>query len=59
MKMVRKAGANEVHVLIGSPPILAPCYLGIDMANRKELIAAYKTVAGVEAVTLMQIHWDM
>jgi len=50
VNMVRKAGAKEVHVRIGSPPILAPCYLGIDMASREELIAAYKTVAGVEAV---------
>jgi len=48
--MVRKAGAKEVHMRIASPPILAPCYLGIDMASREELIAAYKTVAGVEAV---------
>jgi amidophosphoribosyltransferase len=50
VNMVRKAGAKEVHVRIGSPPILAPCYLGIDMPSREELIAAYKTVAGVEAV---------
>ena len=50
VNMVRKAGAEEVHVRIGSPPILAPCYLGIDMASRDELIAAHKTVAGVEAV---------
>jgi amidophosphoribosyltransferase len=50
VNMVRKAGAKEVHVRIGSPPILAPCYLGIDMASREELIAAYKTIAGVEAV---------
>ena len=50
VNMVRKAGAQEVHVRIGSPPILAPCYLGIDMASRDELIAAHKTVAGVEAV---------
>ncbi len=35
---------------IGSPPIVAPCYMGIDMATREELIAAPKTVAGVEAV---------
>jgi len=48
--MVRRAGAEKVHVRIGSPPIMAPCYLGIDMASREELIAAYKTVAGVEAV---------
>jgi len=39
-----------VHVRIGSPPILAPCYLGIDMASREELIAAHKTVVGVETV---------
>jgi amidophosphoribosyltransferase len=50
VNMVRKAGAEAVHVRIGSPPITAPCYLGIDMASREELIAAYKTVAGVEAV---------
>jgi amidophosphoribosyltransferase len=48
--MVRKAGATEVHMRIASPTIMAPCYLGIDMASREELIAAYKTVAGVEAV---------
>ena len=48
--MVRKAGAEEVHMRIGSPPIMSPCYLGIDMATREELVAAHKTVAGVEAV---------
>lgn len=48
--MVRKAGAEEVHMRIGSPPIMSPCYLGIDMATRDELVAAHKTVAGVEAV---------
>ncbi len=50
VNMVRKAGADAVHVRIGSPPILAPCYLGIDMASRDELIAAHKTIPGVEAV---------
>jgi amidophosphoribosyltransferase len=50
VNMVRKAGAETVHVRIGSPPITAPCYLGIDMAGREELIAAYKTIPGVEAV---------
>jgi len=48
--MVRNAGALKVHARIGSPPIIAPCYLGIDMATRDELIAAHKTIAGVEAV---------
>ncbi|MHC1631731.1 MAG: amidophosphoribosyltransferase [Methanotrichaceae archaeon] len=48
--MLRNDGAKEVHVRIGSPPIIAPCYMGIDMATRDELIAAHKSVAGVEAV---------
>jgi len=40
VKMLRKTGAKEVHVRIGSPPIVAPCYLGIDMTKRDELIAS-------------------
>ncbi|AGB48961.1 amidophosphoribosyltransferase [Methanomethylovorans hollandica DSM 15978] len=48
--MIRRAGAKEIHARIGSPPIIAPCYFGIDMGTRNELIAAHKTVAGVEAV---------
>jgi len=38
--LIRDAGAEEVHVRIGAPPIVAPCYMGIDMASRDELIAA-------------------
>ncbi|MCQ1536236.1 amidophosphoribosyltransferase [Methanosarcina sp. KYL-1] len=48
--MVRKAGASEVHARVGSPAIIAPCYLGIDMATRQELIASYKTVKEVEGL---------
>ncbi|WP_096392873.1 amidophosphoribosyltransferase [Halorubrum trapanicum] len=40
VELVREAGAEEVHLRIGAPPILAPCYFGIDMATREELIAA-------------------
>lgn len=35
---------------VASPPIISPCYLGIDMATREELVAAYKAVKGVEAL---------
>jgi amidophosphoribosyltransferase len=42
VELIREAGAEEIHVRIGSPPILAPCYMGIDMATREELIAADK-----------------
>jgi len=45
--LIREAGAEEVHVRIGSPPILAPCYMGIDMATREELIAANMTPAEI------------
>ncbi|WP_336037850.1 amidophosphoribosyltransferase [Halobacterium yunchengense] len=41
--LVREAGAEAVHVRIGAPPIEAPCYMGIDMATREELIAADRT----------------
>jgi amidophosphoribosyltransferase len=45
--MVRAAGAKEVHMRIGSPPIVSPCYLGIDMPTYGELIAAHKSIDGV------------
>ncbi|SNQ62365.1 amidophosphoribosyltransferase [Candidatus Methanoperedens nitratireducens] len=48
--LMRKSGAREIHVRIASPPIISPCYLGIDMATREELVAAHKAVKGVEAV---------
>ena len=47
--MVRRAGASEVHVRIGSPPIISPCYLGIDMPTRGELIASHSSVPEIES----------
>jgi amidophosphoribosyltransferase len=44
VKLVRDAGAREVHLRITSPPIVHPCYLGVDMATYAELIAANRTV---------------
>ncbi|MFH1328397.1 MAG: amidophosphoribosyltransferase [Candidatus Bathyarchaeota archaeon] len=41
VNMVKKAGAREVHVRITCPPILSPCFYGIDISTHKELIAAY------------------
>nr|WP_267622745.1 amidophosphoribosyltransferase [Halobium salinum] len=38
--LLKDAGAEAVHMRIGAPPIVAPCYMGIDMASREELIAA-------------------
>ncbi len=39
MQGVRDAGAKEIHVRIGCPPLIAPCYLGVDMRSRTEFIA--------------------
>jgi amidophosphoribosyltransferase len=44
VQAVRSAGAKEVHVRIGSPPLIAPCYLGVDLKTRDQLIAPGKTV---------------
>lgn len=44
VKMLREAGAKEVHVRISAPPIISPCYYGIDTSNSGELIAAKMTV---------------
>ncbi len=44
IRLLRKAGAREVHMRICAPPIRYPCFLGVDMATQQELIAAQKTV---------------
>ncbi len=47
VEMMRRAGAREVHMRICAPPIRYPCFFGVDMATRGELIAAQKTVPEV------------
>jgi amidophosphoribosyltransferase len=49
VKLLREAGAKEVHLRITSPPIKHPCYLGVDMATYDELIAANYTVDEIRA----------
>jgi amidophosphoribosyltransferase len=44
---LRRAGAAEVHLRIASPPIMWPCFMGIDMASRSELIAAHHSEEGI------------
>jgi amidophosphoribosyltransferase len=44
VNLLRKAGATEVHLRICAPPIRYPCFFGVDMATKWELIAARKTV---------------
>jgi amidophosphoribosyltransferase len=55
--MMREAGAREVHVRIGSPQIKAPCYLGVDMPTRQELIASDKAEEEVRrSITATSLH---
>jgi amidophosphoribosyltransferase len=49
IRMLREAGAVEVHVRISSPPVKWPCFYGIDFASRAELIANGLGVEGVRA----------
>ena len=42
--LLRRGGAKEIHLRICAPPIMFPCYLGIDLATRRELLAANMTV---------------
>jgi amidophosphoribosyltransferase len=47
VKMLYNSGAREVHIRISSPPLLYPCYYGIDMATKKEFVANHKTVEDI------------
>jgi amidophosphoribosyltransferase len=47
VKLLRRAGAREVHMRICAPPLRYPCFFGVDMATRWELIAAQKSIPEV------------
>jgi len=42
--MIREAGAREIHFRVASPPVISPCYYGIDMPTKEELIGARHSV---------------
>ncbi len=47
VRLLRRAGAREVHFRVGSPPVTHPCFYGIDTPSRRELIGALKSVAEI------------
>lgn len=48
VSLLRRAGAKEVHMRICAPPIRCPCFFGVDMATKGELIAAQMSVPEIE-----------
>ena len=47
VRMIRDAGAREVHLRISCPPTISPCYYGVDTPSKGELIAANQSVEGI------------
>jgi amidophosphoribosyltransferase len=47
VRMVREAGAREIHVRISCPPTISPCYYGVDTPNKSDLIAANYSIEGI------------
>jgi amidophosphoribosyltransferase len=62
VRMLFDAGAAEVHVRISSPPVVGPCFYGIDLADEDELVAATRSVENVRsyigATTLAYLSLD-
>ena len=50
ISMLRDAGAKEVHVRVGCPPIVAPCYYGVDMKTREQIIGAEHSVEEIRKI---------
>ena len=49
VKLLREGGAREVHLRISSPPVANPCYMGVDMPTKGELIGGTKSIEEIEA----------
>ena len=47
VRMLRSAGVSEVHMRVACPPITDPCYMGVDMPHKQELIAADRAVSEI------------
>ena len=44
VKLIKACGSKEVHIRVASPPIISPCFFGIDLSTKKEIIASNKTI---------------
>ncbi len=50
VNLLRRGGAAEVHMRVCAPPIRHPCFMGVDMASRRELLAANSTVPEIREI---------
>jgi len=58
VRMLFDAGAAEVHVRVSSPPVVSPCFYGIDMADEDQLPAAHRTVEEMcELIGATSLHY--
>jgi amidophosphoribosyltransferase len=51
VRLIRDAGAKEIHVRVSSPPVRHPCFMGVDLGTYEEIIGANKTVEEIRAHT--------
>jgi amidophosphoribosyltransferase len=62
VSVLREAGATEVHVRVSSPPVVSPCFYGIDFGDDRQLVAAGQTVedtrAQIGATTLAHLSLE-
>jgi amidophosphoribosyltransferase len=49
VRLIRDAGAKEIHVRVSSPPVRHPCFMGVDLGTYEEIIGANKTVEEIRA----------
>jgi amidophosphoribosyltransferase len=65
VKLLRSAGASQVHVAVTSPPITHPCFMGVDMGRHEELIAYMRSVeeicrlVGADSLTYISLEGMM
>jgi len=62
VRMLKRAGVKAIHLRVSSPPIVGPCYYGIDTPTKKELIAANSSVKeicdylGVDSLAYLSVE---
>jgi amidophosphoribosyltransferase len=62
VRLVRSAGASEVHMRISCPPTISPCFYGVDTPSKRHLIAATKSVdeireyIGADSLTYLSLE---